>query len=309
MKKKFIGAAGLIATIMAILGVRGLIPILSDAWETQVDDVTFCFADDCPDISISQQFLDDYPPGDIVIQGDKVTLSEPLFFPGRLLIVANEVELNGETHNGVDSVVILTRKLSSGRIFVNGKASAPGGTITVVAAELGRVVEFQAKGGNGPPGVKGAAGLDGADGRCEGFGAWKPAQPGGGGGTGGRGGDAGTGGSILIITNESSDHQIANGAIDVAAGAPGDGGEGGRAGRGGRGCVGLGGSQTNALSGEAGMSGKNGKVAAEGSRDILAVNLADLRGLGQSVSARNDLSFHSVSELIALRYGDQLHGQ
>lgn len=294
---------GAVATVMAILGIPGLLPLIERILEPELADVVFCEAEGA---GCSDMLLDEDPAGNL-ITANRLTLARDMAVPPGTVIVANEIDLGGRTLTASSDIAIFAREARNGTVRVidftdelagdghsEQLAGLPGGRFTGVFGAARSSLVVDASGEAGTTGKAGSRGGDGQDGECGPFDfeGNDPGEDGEAGSDGGRGGDAG---SIRLVAKQTSADPT---VYRTLGGVGGAGGQGGAGGRGGDGCVGLGGTQERDVDGRSGQAGSKGDPGLSGARSISSVSLRQLIRFSRKVQHDHPTSLHEARALL-----------
>lgn len=305
-KKRFLAIAGglaLISGVMGFFGIPGLFPSLVNLTAIELSDVQYCdtgIDTSCKDILI------DEPPNHWLIKADRLTFSENVTLLPNTVILANEIDLGGNTIIGKERLIVYAREARNGTISVtlnvdpsqnkesiHGIDGTSGGELIGSIAKFPSSLTLDLTGRPGSDGRRGKNGKNGKNGECGAF-SYEGNRPGGNGKAGGNAGSGGDGGSINLwfaigpVTGQQ---------IPVTGGSPGNPGAGGQGGKGGDGCTGLGGTQERDSDGLEGANGMKGTAGTDGKNNLVERNLSQLYKFSSNINESPKEDFESYRRL------------
>ena len=288
MKKKTIALLSGIALaggVMGFFGIPNITQLFQNINSVTLNKIIVCPKDRCKNYALDESNIKN------VIFADSLILNTSTQLPPASIIIANDIDLLGNTLRGSGELFIITKEIRNGNIAIaedtegnsDGLNGNNGGKLYISSGNIQSSLLIDVSGTSGLNGSAGTNGSSGRRGRCDGFGKWRRAKAGANGGPGVKGGNGGSGGEVYLLLANAAPNLS---QIDVAGGLPGIGGKGGKGGNGGRGCSGLGGTQTNASQGRNGPSGEQGASGNDGKVNTQKVELKTLK----SIYERNFLS-------------------
>lgn len=299
-RKTVIGWAagiGLVSGVMGFLGIPGLFPAIFYATKIDITEISFCDPisnQACKDLLIGKT------PEKSIIIANRLTFSDNVTLNKNSVILANEIDLGGNTVIGMDRLVLFTREARNGqfrviryadqvkgRAQIDGADGAPAGELIGIIGQFASSLRIEMAGLPGGNGLSGNNGPNGRNGRCDAF-KYKGNRPGGNGQAGGNAGNGGNGGSIDIWYGLGP---VSSSQVPVDGGQAGSPGVGGQGGKGGDGCVGPGGSQDRDSDGFNGPDGNSGIAGRAGKNNLVQIEMRELNEFAKILRQTSPNSF------------------